>query len=40
MHWSATLTLAAINSLIGILAFQIVEVGPGLLQRRRARELH
>jgi rod shape-determining protein MreD len=37
MHWSATLTQAAINSLIGILAFQIVEVGPGLLQRRRAR---
>jgi rod shape-determining protein MreD len=37
MSWSATLMQAAINGLIGILAFSIVEIGPGLLQRRRAR---
>jgi rod shape-determining protein MreD len=34
LQYSALLTQAAI---IGIVAFQIVEVGPGLLQRRRAR---
>ena len=28
---------AALNGLIGILAFQLVEAGPGLLQRRRMR---
>jgi rod shape-determining protein MreD len=37
MHWSATLIQAAINGLVGILAFAVVENGPGLLQRRRAR---
>jgi rod shape-determining protein MreD len=37
LAWSATLMQAAINGLIGILAFSIVEIGPGLLQRRRAR---
>jgi rod shape-determining protein MreD len=37
MPWSATLTQALVNGLIGILAFQLVEAGPGLLQRRRAR---
>jgi rod shape-determining protein MreD len=37
MSWSTTLTQAMVNGLIGILAFQIVEAGPGLLQRRRAR---
>jgi rod shape-determining protein MreD len=37
MHWSTTLTQAAINGIVGILAFQIVETGPGLIQRRRAR---
>jgi rod shape-determining protein MreD len=37
IHWSATLTQAAVNGLVGIIAFQIVESGPGLLQRRRAR---
>ncbi len=37
MQWSATLIQAAVNGLIGILAFQIVEAGPGLVQRRRAR---
>jgi hypothetical protein len=26
-----------VNGLIGILAFQLVESGPGLVQRRRAR---
>ena len=31
------LTQAVVNGLIGILAFQIVEAGPGLLQRRRSR---
>lgn len=33
----SVLTQAAVNGLIGILAFQIAESGPGLLQRRRAR---
>jgi rod shape-determining protein MreD len=37
MPWYATLTQAAVNGLIGILAFQLVESGPGLMQRRRAR---
>jgi rod shape-determining protein MreD len=37
LTWSATLTQAAVNGVIGILAFQIIEAGPGLLQRRRAR---
>ena len=37
MPWSAALTQAAVNGLIGILAFQLVESGPGLMQRRRAR---
>jgi rod shape-determining protein MreD len=33
----SVLTQAALNGLIGILAFQVAEAGPGLLQRRRAR---
>lgn len=37
MHWSSTLIQAAINGMLGILAFAVVESGPGLLQRRRAR---
>jgi rod shape-determining protein MreD len=37
MPWSATLIQAVVNGVIGILAFQIVESGPGLVQRRRAR---
>lgn len=37
MHWSAVLIQAAINGFMGILAFALVENGPGLLQRRRAR---
>jgi rod shape-determining protein MreD len=37
MEWSTTLTQAVVNGLIGILAFQVVELGPGVMQRRRAR---
>jgi rod shape-determining protein MreD len=37
LQYSGLLTQAAINGVIGIIAFQVVEVGPGLLQRRRAR---
>ena len=37
MHWSAALIQAAVNALVGILAFAVVESGPGLMQRRRAR---
>jgi len=37
MQWSATLTQAAVNGLIGIFAFQVVELSPGIVQRRRAR---
>lgn len=37
MHWTAALIQAAANGLIGVLAFAVVESGPGLLQRRRAR---
>ena len=37
MHWSAMMTQATVNGLIGILAFQVVELSPGILQRRRAR---
>jgi rod shape-determining protein MreD len=35
--WSATLIQAAVNAVIGVLAFAIMENGPGLVQRRRAR---
>lgn len=31
------LTQAAVNAVVGVLAFQIVERGPGMVQRRRAR---
>ncbi len=37
MQWATTLTQAVVNGLIGILAFQVVELGPGVMQRRRAR---
>ncbi len=37
MHWSAALIQAAVNGIIGVLAFAVVESGPGLVQRRRAR---
>ena len=35
--WTTMLTQAAVNGLVGILAFQIVEGAPGLKQRREAR---
>ncbi|HJR61557.1 MAG TPA: rod shape-determining protein MreD [Vicinamibacterales bacterium] len=35
--WTTMFTQAAVNGLIGILAFQIVEGAPGLVQRREAR---
>ena len=37
LRWTAVLTQAAVNGIVGIIAFQIVEMGPGLLQRRRDR---
>ena len=37
VHWSTTVIQAAVNGLVGILAFAVMENGPGLLQRRRAR---
>jgi rod shape-determining protein MreD len=37
LQFTALLTQAAINGLIGIVVFQVAELGPGLLQRRRAR---
>jgi rod shape-determining protein MreD len=37
IHWSSAVIQAAINGLVGVLAFAVVESGPGLLQRRRAR---
>jgi rod shape-determining protein MreD len=37
MPWSATLIQAAINALIGVLAFAIIESTPGFMQRRRSR---
>ena len=35
LHWSAVLIQALANALLGIVAFFIVEQGPGALQRRR-----
>jgi rod shape-determining protein MreD len=35
--WSTMMTQAAVNGLIGVAAFQIVESAPGLKQRREAR---
>jgi len=35
--YTTVLTQALVNGLIGIIAFQVVEAGPGLLQRRRSR---
>ena len=37
LAYSAVLTQAAINGVIGIIAFILVERGPEMLQRRRAR---
>jgi rod shape-determining protein MreD len=36
-QWTATLIQALANGLIGVLAFLLVENGPGALQRRRMR---
>lgn len=35
--WTTLLTQAAVNGVIGILSFQVVEGAPGLMQRRYAR---
>jgi rod shape-determining protein MreD len=37
LRWVPLLTLAAVNAVVGIIAFQIVELAPGLMQRREAR---
>jgi rod shape-determining protein MreD len=37
LRWAPLLTLAAVNAVVGIIAFQIVELAPGLMQRREAR---
>jgi rod shape-determining protein MreD len=37
LPYSATLTQAAVNALVGVLAFQFVEHGPQVLARRRSR---
>ena len=37
LDWSTTLTQAVVNGLVGIFAFQVVELGPGVMQRRRSR---
>jgi rod shape-determining protein MreD len=37
IHWSQTLIQAGINGIVGVLAFAVVEAGPGLVQRRRGR---
>lgn len=36
-EWRSIFTQAAINAVIGILAFQIIEGAPGMVQRRQAR---
>ena len=37
LRWIPLLTQAGVNGVVGIIVFQIVEIGPGLLQRREAR---
>ena len=37
LHFSAMLVQALVNGLVGVLAFQFVENGPGMLQRQRMR---
>lgn len=37
LRWAAVFTQAAVNAVIGIIAFQIAELGPGMMQRREAR---
>ena len=36
-EYAGVVTQAAVNAILGVVAFQAVEAGPGLLQRRRAR---
>ena len=36
-HYAAVLTQAAVNGMVGILAFQITEMVPGLMQKRDTR---
>lgn len=36
-QFTALFAQAALNAVIGIIAFQVIEAGPGLLQRRRMR---
>ena len=37
VHYREVLTQAAVNGLVGILAFYLVEAAPGAMQRRDAR---
>jgi hypothetical protein len=37
IHYPAALTQAGVNAVIGVIAFQVVEATPGVVQRRRAR---
>jgi rod shape-determining protein MreD len=37
VRWTPLLMQAIVNGIVGIIAFQIVELGPGLLQRREDR---
>jgi len=37
LQWSAVLAQALVNGLIGVIAFLVVEQGPGMLDRRRMR---
>ena len=37
LRWTVILTQAAVNAVVGVIAFQIVELGPGLMQRRQDR---
>jgi len=37
MRWTPLLLQALLNAVIGVIAFQVVELGPSLLQRREAR---
>jgi len=37
LQWSGVLAQALVNGLIGVIAFLVVEQGPGMLDRRRMR---
>jgi rod shape-determining protein MreD len=37
VQYSAVLTQAVVNAIVGVIAFQVVEGAPGLLQRRESR---